>query len=263
MGADVIVNGLNPPMYHDWARLVPQITHQVIAAGLASGATVLQPGNVYVYGDQPGPWGPDTPHRPVARKGHIRVAMEARLRQASTQGLRVSVLRGGDFLDEHGKTTAMHSFHLRALKAGKITLGGPADVPRAYAYLPDMARAAVALAEQRAMLPAFADVPFAGLTFTMAELKGVLEGQMGRPLKVTQFPWWVMRALGPVWELARELPEMRYLFETPHNLDARPLQALLPDLQGTSLATIMAAHLRAMGLRGSGQGDIHPDRAVA
>ena len=26
MGMDVIVNGLNPPMYHDWARLIPAIT---------------------------------------------------------------------------------------------------------------------------------------------------------------------------------------------------------------------------------------------
>ena len=207
-GADVIVNGLNPPMYHDWARLIPQITRQVIAAGLASGATVLLPGNVYVYGDQPGPWGPKVPHRPVARKGHIRAAMEASYQAATAQGLRVIVLRGGDFLDEAGKTTAMHLFHLRSLKAGKLTLGGAADVQRAYAYLPDMARAAVALAEQRAALPAFADIPFAGLTFSMADLGGVLKPLLGRRLKMVQFPWWVMRLLGPFWEMAREMSEI-------------------------------------------------------
>lgn len=55
MGADVIVNALNPPMYHDWAGLIPQITAQVLAAARASGATVIVPGNVYPYGDQPGP----------------------------------------------------------------------------------------------------------------------------------------------------------------------------------------------------------------
>lgn len=264
-GADVIVNGLNPPMYHEWGRLIPQITDQVIAAGLASGATVLQPGNIYVYGNQPGPWGPDTPHLPVARKGQIRVAMEQCLRQATTQGLRVILLRGGDFLDEAGKTTAMQSFHLRALKAGKITLGGAADVLRAYAYLPDMARAAVALAEQRANLAAFTDVAFAGLTFSMIELQAELERQLGQPLQMTQFPWWMMRLLGPFWELARELPEMRYLFDVPHQLDGGPLRALLPHLQVTPLATVIAGHLQAMalGLGRSGQGNIHPDRTVA
>jgi nucleoside-diphosphate-sugar epimerase len=262
-GVDFIVNGLNPPMYHDWARLIPQITAQVIAAGLASGATVLLPGNVYVYGNQPGPWGPDTPHRPVARKGHIRAAMEARYRAAAAQGLQVIVLRAGDFLDEAGKTTVMNMFHLRRLQAGKITLGGAADVPRAYAYLPDLAQAAVMLAEKRAVLPAFADVPFAGLTFSMADVARVLETQLGRRLKMVRFPWWAMRLLGPVWELARELPEMRYLYDTPHRMDAGPLQMLLPDMQLTALDTIMAAHLRGLGLVRSGQGHIDPDRAVA
>ena len=32
MGADVIVNGLNPPNYHNWAEIIPAITKQVIAA---------------------------------------------------------------------------------------------------------------------------------------------------------------------------------------------------------------------------------------
>ena len=32
-GCALIVNGLNPPAYHDWARLLPQITAEAIAAG--------------------------------------------------------------------------------------------------------------------------------------------------------------------------------------------------------------------------------------
>jgi uncharacterized protein YbjT (DUF2867 family) len=68
-GVDVIVNALNPPNYHAWDRIIPQITAEVIAVGLAVGATVLVPGNVYVYGDQAGPWGPETPHKPTSRKG--------------------------------------------------------------------------------------------------------------------------------------------------------------------------------------------------
>ena len=99
-GADVIVNGLNPPRYHAWDRLIPEITETVLAAARASGARVLVPGNVYVYGTQPGPWGPDTPHRPVSRKGAIRAAMEARYREA--RGTRVLILRGGDFIRAGG-----------------------------------------------------------------------------------------------------------------------------------------------------------------
>ena len=263
MGADLIVNALNPPMYHDWARLIPAITDQVIAAGLASGATVLVPGNVYVYGDQPGPWGPDTPHHPNSRKGQIRTTMEANYRKAALRGLRVIILRGGDFLDAAGKGTMMNAFVLRNLKSGKITVGGGPDVQRAYANLTDMAQVAVALAALRANLPAFADVPFVGLTFSMRDLKIEMERQLGRPLRFSNFPWWVMRLAAPFWELARELPEMRYLYDTSHSLDAGPLQALLPDLKVASLAEIVTAHLNAFDLLPLGQININPNRAVA
>lgn len=245
MGADVIVNALNPPMYHDWAGLIPQITAQVLAAARASGATVIVPGNVYPYGDQPGPWGPATPQRANSRKGMIRAQMEAAYRDS---GLPVIVLRGGDFLDETGKTVM--ALLLKDAGRGKISLMGAPEVPRAYAYLPDMARLAVLLAERRAELPRFADVPFAGLTFAMADLRAEMRRQTGRSFRFAGFPWRFMRMASPVWELARELREMRYLFDLPHQLDPAPLQALLPDFQPTAFADVVAAHLQGMGIRG-------------
>ena len=261
-GVDVIVNGLNPPMYHNWAQLIPQITAQVIAAGLASGACVIVPGNVYPYGAQLGPWGPDTPHRPVARKGHIRAAMETQYQAATRRGLRVILLRGGDYLAADYKGTAMNSLNLRTAAKGVITLGGAADVPRAYACLPDMARAAVALADLRASLPAFADLPFAGLTFSMQQWRAEMTAQSGRAFRFTAFPWWVMRLLSPFWELARELPEMRYLYDTPHRMDPGPLDAILPEFALTPLAQVVAEHLSALAIDGSGQRNLDPNRAV-
>lgn len=240
LGCDIIVNGLNPPMYHDWARLIPQITAQVVAAARASGATVIVPGNVYQYGNQPGPWGPDTLHRPCSRKGAIRAEMEASYRAS---GVPVIILRGGDFLDETSKTTFLNMITLKGLAKGKLALAGKPDVPRAYAYLPDMARAAVALAKMRADLPRFADVPFAGLTFSMADLKAEIERQTGKTLRYGGFPWLFMRLASPFWELAREVGEMRYLFDLPHQLDDRPLKALLPEFQTTPFEQVVAAHL--------------------
>lgn len=248
MGADVIVNALNPPMYHDWTRLIPAITAQVIAAAKASGATVIVPGNVYPYGVEPGPWGPDTPHRANSRKGAIRAVMEAEYRASGTP---VILLRGGDYLDASAKTVM--AMLLKDAAKGKIALMGAPEVTRAYAYLPDFARAAVALAEKRADLPRFADVPFAGHTFSMAELKAEMERQTGRSYRFTKFPWWFMRIAAPFWELARELPEMRYLFDRAHRMNPAPLQALLPDFRGTSFVDVVAAHARALGLMDSDQ----------
>lgn len=237
---DVIVNALNPPMYHDWARLIPAITAEVLTAARASGATVIVPGNVYVYGRQPGPWNASTPHVPCSRKGKIRAEMEATYRAS---GLPVIILRGGDFIDASSAGTFLNMVTLKGLAKGKFQVAGDPLAPRAYAHLPDMARVAVALAEQRANLLRLADIPYAGLTFSMVDLKAEVERQTGRKLRTTFLPWGMMRLLSPFWELARELSEMRYLFDLPHQLDPAPLASLIPELRGSTLQEIVAAHI--------------------
>ena len=155
-GADVIVNGLNPPNYHNWADLIPKITAEVIAAARASGATVIVPGNVYVYGDQGGEWSETTPQRPVARKGRIRKEMEAAYRDA---GVRTIILRAGNFIDPEGDDDMLKQVYLRAIRKGRLTAPGNPAVMQAYCYLPDWARAAAGLAERRAGLATFEDIP--------------------------------------------------------------------------------------------------------
>lgn len=246
VGADLIVNGLNPPAYHAWDRLIPEITTQVIAAGSSSGATILVPGNVYPYGMEPGPWGPETPHRPVARKGRIRAEMEARYRAAAEGGgPRCILLRGGDFLLPGAPQMVMNRIILAKADKGVITGLGPADALHAYAYLPDMARAAVGLVERRTQLPAFADIPFAGHAFTLNELAERVARLTGRPMRVRQFPLWVFTLASPFWELARELREMLYLNRHPHRLNPAALRHWLPDWHDTPLDEVIRAHLAA------------------
>ncbi|MGB3148058.1 MAG: epimerase [Paracoccaceae bacterium] len=242
-GVQLIVNAMNPQNYHNWTGLVPAITEQVIGAAKSSGATILFPGNVYVYGKEPGPWNAATPHRPVSRKGAVRVAAEARYRAAAAEGLRVIILRGGDFIDADAPGSILRLVTLKHLARNRLSALAELDVPRSFANLPDMARAAVALAERRADLPAFADIPFAGLTFSTRDLAREIERQTGRPPQVTAFPWWLLRLTAPFWELARELTEMRYLYRLPHSLDPAPLAAILPEFRQASLAEVVSAHL--------------------
>ena len=237
-GCDVIFNGLNPPNYHNWAKIIPEITAQVIAAGKASGATIIVPGNIYVYGDQKGQWDENTAHKPVAKKGKIRADMEEAYRKASAQGLRVIMLHPGDFIDPNRSDDLMGLVVLKGLKAGKITTIGQPEVKRAYAYLPDVAEIGVRLAELPS-LPAYIDVPVPGLTFSTADLKHEIERQTKRTLKLTRFPWWAMALASPVWELAREMRDMRYLYETPHSVSGAALEKLLPDFKGTSFETVV------------------------
>lgn len=249
-GADVIINGLNPPNYHNWPELVPQITNEVIAAARASGATVILPGNVYNFGDRGGIWDENTPQEPVSRKGRIRVEMEATYR---TAGVRTIVLRAGNFIDPMGNGDVMRLFILRDIEKGWLTSGGAADVIQPYCYVPDWARAALALAEIRHDLAQFEDIPFPGHAFRLSELQQVLQEETGRKLRIRQFPWWAMRLASPFWELARELLEMRYLWDTPHQLRGDKLARLLPGFTTSPMREVMLAGLPKTMLKGKAQ----------
>lgn len=238
-GAALIVNAMNPPDYHDWAGQIPRITELAMTAARASGARVLIPGNVYVFGTEPAPWSAATPHRPCSRKGRIRAEMEAAWRDS---GLPVTILRAGDFVDGDKPGLVMGRVVLKSLPRGRITALGGADVPRAHAFLPDLARAAALLAD-REDLPVFADIPFPGHCFSLTDLQAEIARQTGQAPRIVPFPWWAMRLAAPVWELARELVEMRYLHDHPHSLDGAALAELLPGFAPTPFAEVVAGHL--------------------
>jgi nucleoside-diphosphate-sugar epimerase len=250
MGCDVIVNGLNPTGYRNWAQAIPAITAQVIAAAKASGATVIIPGNICVYGDQPGVLDENTPHLATTRKGKIRIDMEAAYRAS---GVRTIVLRAGNFIDPNGNGDIMSLFVLREIAKGKITHGGDPTALQAYCYVPDWARAAVMLAEKRDDLDTFADIPFPGHAFSAQDQRDEIQKVVGKPMTLKAFPWWMMTALSPFWPLAYEMREMRYLFAMSHRIGGERFMALLPDFRPTDLRAVMLAGLPA---------HVHPDKVM-
>lgn len=250
MGADVIVNGLNPPKYNNWGKNIPAITTQVIAAAKASRATVIIPGNVYNFGDQGGVWDENTPHRPVTEKGQIRVDMETAYR---TSGVQTIILRAGHFIDPNRDGDAYSMVHVAKVGKGKIEATGDPDALQAHAYLPDWARAALQLAEMRGNLTAFEDVPFPGHAFTMNQLRKAMAEHLGKPMQVVKFPWWLMSLIAPFNEMIREFRKMRYLPNTSHELGSAKFSRLLPDFQATDLRTVLLSGVPA---------DVHPDQMM-
>lgn len=239
-GVDVIVNGLNPPSYRDWATIIPAITQKVIEAASHSGASVLLPGNVYHFGDQSGVWSEETTPRPVSRKGRIRLHME---RAYKSSGVQTIILRAGNFIDPDGQDCVLSEVYLRSIHKGKITLPGPPEVRQAMCYLPDWGRAAVQLAEMRNALGPFKDIPFPGYTLSAQEIKSILEGSLGRELGFTNFPWPILRLLSPFWQFAREAREMRYLWNTDHSLSGERFSALLPEFADTNVEMALRSAL--------------------
>jgi nucleoside-diphosphate-sugar epimerase len=239
-GAQVIVNAWNPP-YPQWRTQVPGLTAQVIAAARSSGARVILPGNVYVFGaGAPPVLSSGTPHAASNPLGRIRVEMESAYRAS---GVPTLVLRCGDFIDDAASGNWFDKVLAARVRRGVFVYPGPRDVSHAWAWLPDAARAAVALAELGDRLPVFAEVPFPGYTLTGNDLHAAVELALGRPLRAAALPWWALRLVAPVWPMGRGLVEMRYLWSMPHRLDPGPLSSVLPDFRATPLPDALRAAL--------------------
>ena len=234
-GADVIVHAVNPT-YHKWASQLPDITANVIAAGLSSGATVMIPGNVYPFGEAATEvFRERDPRNPSTRKGALRVTMERAFESASRQGLRTVILRSGDYIEREKSGNWFDGHMANKVHKGVFTYPGPMDRVHAWAYLPDKARAMVGLAEMRAELPAFTTIGFDGYSLTGGELKAAVALAVGQPLKLGRIPWRLLRVLGVFSPLIHELIEMRHLWIKPHRVDGEELCELLPDFRPTPL----------------------------
>ena len=249
-GADVIVNAWNPP-YDEWARKVPELTRQVIEAARASGATVLIPGNVYVYGkDAHELFTERTLQLADNPLGRVRIEMEAAYAQAEVPTI---ILRAGDFIDTEASGNWFDEVITTKSARGIFTAPGNPDVPHAWAWLPDLARAAVHLAERREYLNRFEVVPFAGYTLSLRELAGLVETATGRSQRIRRFPWIALWLASPFWRMGRHLVEMSYLWSKPHRLDDRRQKELLPDFRPTDPLTAIASVF---------QDQIHPDQPM-
>jgi nucleoside-diphosphate-sugar epimerase len=249
-GADLIVHAVNPPGYRNWGELVLPMLDSTIAAARAVGATVLLPGTVYNFGPDAFPiLREDSPQNPLTSKGRIRAEMERRLKQASDDGVRVIIVRAGDFF---GPGAANNWFSQGMVQGGKpvksVIYPGRAGTGHQWAYLPDVAETMARLVEQREELP----------TFAVYHMEGVwdADGQMiidaigraaGRKPKVWSFPWWAMPLLAPFVTLFRELKEMRYLWSQSLRMDNAKLVATLGAEPRTPLDTAVKRTLESMG----------------
>lgn len=248
---DVIVNGWNPP-YTKWARDVPPMTRQVIAAAEANGATVIIPGNIYGYGQGSGPTlDENTPMTAQNPLGRIRIDMESAYRNASCQTI---ILRAGDYIDTQASGNWFDQIITAKAAKGRITAPGDTAIPHAWAYLPDLACAAVRLAEKRADLQQFEDIPFAGHTLSLEDIRALVAKATGRPQTLKKLNWLPIQIASPFWPMGRALLEMRYLWNMPHSLDHTYFNALLPGFTPTDPLTAVTRAVRHF--------DIHPNQSV-
>lgn len=251
-GADVVLNALNPE-YDEWEEKVVPMAKNVIAAVRAAGATQLLPGNVYNFGHDIGlNTAEDEPEVPSTGKARIRIAIEKMFRDAAeTQGVQTIVLRAGDFYGGCKSGSWLDLMILSKLQKNVFTWPGPWDTPHAFAYLPDLGRAFVEVAERRNDLAGFERLNFAGHTLTGAQMHQLTEQVVGRKLKRTGVPWVLLRAVGLVKPLYREVAIMSYLWRTAHSLDGSKFERLISPFTQTPPQDAIAQAISDLALDGN------------
>jgi len=250
-GAYAIVHGVNPPGYQRWAELVLPMMDNTIAAAKQSGAVILMPGTIYNFGPDAFPLlKEDSPQHPDTVKGAIRVALERRLEAAAGEGVRVIILRAGDFF---GPDAGNNWFAQGLVKRGKplktVSLPGGAGVGHAWAYLPDVAETFAQLLDKADSLPRFSRFHMAG--YFDADGLGMAQAiwcaAANGKTRIKSSPWWMVWLLSPFVPVFRELQEMRYLWNEPLRLDNHALIDLLGSEPNTPLEEAVLTTLKSLG----------------
>jgi nucleoside-diphosphate-sugar epimerase len=253
-GCSVIVHAVTPPGYRRWSELVLPMLDNTIAAASAVGATIVLPGTIYNFGPDALPvLTEESPQHPVTRKGAIRVEMELRLLAASRNGIRVLIVRAGDFF---GPRAGNSWFSQGLVKPGKavtaISNPGRRGVGHHWSYLPDVARTMVELLAQRDSLAPFATFHMGGHwdadgSQMAAAIQRVVARRTDRRPRVTAFPWWLLTLASPFVATFREMREMRYLWRESIRMDNARLIAALGQEPHTPLDEAVEATLIGLG----------------
>ena len=241
---NVVVNAANP-IYTRWAEEAVAMNDAAIAIAKALGATLMLPGNVYNFGtDLPELLSSNTPQLAQTSKGKIRIEMERAMATAAEHGTQAIVVRAGDFFG-CGTGSWFDQAIAKDVQKGKLTYPGPLHLMHAWAYVPDLAATFVRVAEARQTLARFETIHYAGHAVTGYELVQTMQHAAQRKLKISGMPWWLIRLVGVVKPLWRDLAEMSYLWQRPHRLvtDAAHAHLIAP---ATPIDAAIDASLRQL-----------------
>ncbi|MFA7323124.1 MAG: NAD-dependent epimerase/dehydratase family protein [Candidatus Nanopelagicales bacterium] len=243
--AAVVYNCVNPP-YHRWPQEWPPMAQAFLDFAELSGAVLVTCSNLYGYGPQPGPLHEDLPLAAPGTKGRIRAQMWLEAKAWHDAGrIRASEVRGSDYITPNAQSRLGDRVVPRILKGKGVQLIGPVDTIHTWTSPKDVARLMViAGADERAWGRAW-HVPSNPPRTQQEAVNELCIVAGAKPVKVGQIPAFMVRGLGLVNPLIRELKETAYQFKSPYVLDdsrARATFALEPTPWAVLLDEQVAAY---------------------
>jgi nucleoside-diphosphate-sugar epimerase len=240
-GAAVIYNCVNPE-YTRWATDWPPVAASLLAAAESSGAVLSTCSNVYAYGRVSGPMTEDLPLAATGTKGKVRAQMWRDALASHEAGrARVTEARGSDYIGPDAESHLGPRVMPKLMAGKKVAVLGSADKQHTWTFTEDMAATLIAIgSDERAWGRAW-HVPSA-LTCTQREALTRIAERAGAPTaRVGTVSPVMIRALGLVVPIMRELPEVAYQVEETFILDSSAAQREL-GLRATDADLVLQAH---------------------
>jgi nucleoside-diphosphate-sugar epimerase len=218
--AAVVYHCVNPK-YHTWIRDLEPLALGAIHAASAAGARLVVLDNLYPYEVVAGERISErSPIRPASRKGALRARIREHFLDAHARGaLEVAIGRAGDFFGPGIVESWLGDRHWQRVLAGKPSecLGDP-DQPHSYAFSHDVADGLVTLGARTEAVGREWILPHPDAQSHRA-LAAALGAPLGLDVRTSRMPLWLLRAIGVVSPMMRELPEMAYQWQAPFVVD--------------------------------------------
>ncbi|GAA2531646.1 NAD-dependent epimerase/dehydratase family protein [Winogradskya humida] len=250
-GAATIFNTANPGAYPTWEARWPPLAAALLIAAERTGAGYAMTGNLYPYGPVDGPIHEGLPEVARDHLGRLRSRIWADARAAHEAGrVRAFEVRGSDFVGS-GQGTGGGEGHVSrvlpaALRGRTVRMLGRTDQPHTFTDVLDMARTLIAAADDPGAYGRVWHAP-SNPPRTQAQIMAELMDAAGRPrVTVKTLHPTVVRALGAVSPVLREVAGIDYIMTRPYVLDASAAKARF-SLHPTDWDDVLRRTLKAAG----------------
>lgn len=236
--AEVVFFCVNPP-FSSWATAFPPLLETAIEGAKANGARLFFPGNVWIYGEVEPGVEIDEARKPApsSERGKLRLAMEERL---FSSGVDASLLRLPEFYGPSVVTLTARIFRA-VLRGERLLWPGPLDRELELVFMPDAAKAMVALAELGASAPPRVHLP--GSRATVLQLLAQVSALAQKPWQVSSVPAWLLALAGFFDATAKGAHDIRHLQTHPVLLDGKLAEKTLGSIPRTPLTEALSQTL--------------------
>lgn len=234
-GAAVVYQAMNPP-YHRWGSEFPGLQAGALAAAKAAEARYVSIENLYMY-DSSGVITEDSPIHPRSKKGELRTKMGQEVMEAHERGdVVAAILRSSDYYGPGVLGSALGEMVFGNLVKGKVPqVSGSAHQPHSFAYIEDVAAAAVMLGT-RDEAPGKVWIAPHAPALTQGEMVELACQLAGVEPQVSVISPLMMRLAGLFVPEARASVEMMYEFTEPFVVDSSKFESTF-GLGATSMET--------------------------